>query len=272
MPNLANGLAQPYLQNALVGGTIVAILTAFVGYFVVVRGASFATHALSQIGFAGAAGAALVGIAPLVGLIAFAIGGALLLGVLAARTRSSDVTTALVLVAALGTGALFLALQRDYASNAFSLLFGTIVGVDRTQVATTAVVAIVAISALGFIGRPLLYSTVARDVAASAGVPVALLDLAFLVIIALACAVTVPIVGTLLVFSLTIGPAAAASRLAIRPAAIVAIATVLGISAVLFGIAFAYLTDWPIGFYVATLTTLQYVAARFYARRRLERA
>lgn len=272
MPDIATGLAQPYLQNALAGGLIVAVLTAFVGYFVVVRGASFATHALSQIGFAGAAGAGLIGVTPLVGLVVFAIGGALLLGILAARTRSSDVTTALVLVTALGSGALFLALQRNYASSAFSLLFGTIVGVDRTQVALTALVAFVAVGALVTIARPLLYATVARDVAASAGVRVAALDLAFLVIVALACAITVPIVGTLLVFSLTIGPAATASRLATRPATIVALAAALGGFAVILGIALAYTTDWPIGFFIAAITTAQYVAARLSKMGPYERA
>ncbi len=269
VPSFLTGLAQPYVQNALAGGLIVAVLSAFVGYFVVVRGASFATHALSQIGFAGAAGAVLVGIAPLLGLIVFTLLGAALLGFLAARTRSSDVTTALVLVTALGTGALFLALQRNYASNAFSLLFGTIVGIDRTQVVITALVALVASGALGTIARPLLFGTVAREAAASAGVPVAVLDFAFLAIVALGCAVTVPIVGTLLVFSLTIGPAAAASRLATRPLVIVGIATTLGISAVVIGIALAYVTDWPIGFYIAALTSLQYALARGWAQLRV---
>lgn len=266
MPNLAHGLAQPYLQNALLGGLIVAVLAAFVGYFVVVRGASFATHALSQIGFAGAAGAGLVGVAPIVGLVVFALGGAVVLAILAARSRTSDVTTALVLVTALGTGALFLALQRNYASNAFSLLFGTIVGVERGQVVFTAVVAVVSLLALGIIARPLLFATVARDAAASAGASVAFLDLAFFAIVAVACAVTVPIVGTLLVFSLTIGPAAAATRLSSRPLSIIAIAAALGTSAVAAGVALAYVTDWPIGFYIAAITSGQYAVARIASR------
>lgn len=266
MPNLLAGLAQPYLQNAILGGLIVALLAAFVGYFVVARGASFATHALSQIGFAGAAGAGLIGVAPIVGLVIFALLGAFGLGTLAARSRSSDVTTALVLITALGTGALFLALQRNYASSAFSLLFGTIVGVDRMQVALTAIVALLAFVALGAIARPLLFATVARDAASSAGIPVGKLDLAFLAIVALACAVTVPIVGTLLVFSLTIGPAAAASRLASRPLAVIAIAAIFGVAAVLVGVALAYLTDWPIGFYIAALTSLEYALARLWSQ------
>jgi zinc/manganese transport system permease protein len=266
VPELAGGLAQPYLQNALGGALIVALLGAFVGYFVVVRGAAFATHALSQIGFAGAAGAVLLGIEPLIGLIVFALLGALGLGALSARTRANDVVTALVLVASLGTGALFLALQRDYASNAFGLLFGTIVGVDRVQVALTALAAVTAAAALTAIARPLLFATVARDAARSAGVPVFALELGFLAIVALSAAVTVPIVGTLLVFSLTIGPAAAAARLCRRPAAAIGLGAAFGAFAALAGIALAYETDWPVGFFIATLVMLEYVAADAYAK------
>ena len=272
MPDLLPGLAQPYVQNALSGGLIVAVLAAFVGYFVVVRGAAFATHALSQIGFAGAAGAVLLGIEPLAGLIVFALLGAGGLGVLSTRSRSSDVTTALVLVCALGTGALFLALERDYASNVFSLLFGTIVGVTRTEVALTAAAATCAFAILATIARPLLFATVARDAAGIAGVPVGALDYAFLGVVALAAAVTVPIVGTLLVFSLTIGPAAVATRMTARPAHAIALAIGLGAFAVVAGIALAYETDWPVGFFIAAIVMAQYLAARAYAVRRGARA
>jgi zinc/manganese transport system permease protein len=268
VPDLLRGLAQPYLQNALCGGLIVAVLAAFVGYFVVVRGAAFATHALSQIGFAGAAGAVLLGIEPLAGLIAFALLGAAGLGALSTRSRSNDVATALVLVCALGTGALFLALERDYASNVFSLLFGTIVGVTRTEVALTAAAASCALAILAIIARPLLFATIARDAARIAGVPVVALDFAFLGIVALAAAVTVPIVGTLLVFSLTIGPAAVAARISARPAFAIVFAIALGAFAVVAGIALSYETDWPVGFFISAIVMAQYVAAQTYAGRR----
>ncbi len=267
MPDFVAGLREPYLQNALLGGLIVALVAALTGYFVIARGAAFATHALSQIGFAGAAGAVLLGIEPLAGLIVFAVAGALALGTLQSRSRSSDVVTALVLVCALGAGALFLALARDYASNAFGLLFGSIVGVTRGQVALTAGAALCACALLGAMARPLLFATVARDAARAAGVPVAALDLAFLAVVALAAAVTVPIVGTLLVFSLTIGPAAAAARLATAPLVTIAMAFVLGALAVVAGIVLAYETDWPVGFFISAIAGLEYGAARMYAAR-----
>ena len=244
------------------------MLAAFVGYFVVVRGAAFATHALSQIGFAGAAGAVLVGIEPLAGLIAFALLGAAGLGALSTRSRASDVTTALILVCALGTGALFLALQRDYASNVFSLLFGTIVGVTRAEVALTASAAFCALAVLATIARPLLFATVARDAARAAGVPVSALDYAFYAIVALAAAVTVPVVGTLLVFSLTLGPAAVAAQLTARPVRTIALAIGLGVLATAAGIGLAYETDWPVGFFISGIVLLEYVAARLYGERR----
>jgi zinc/manganese transport system permease protein len=268
MIGIPTALNEPYLQNALAGGIAVALLAACVGYFVILRGAAFATHALSQIGFAGAAGAVLLGLEPIVGLIAFSLLGALGLGALSGRSRSSDVITALVLVTALGTGALFLALQPNYASNVFALLFGTIVGVDRAQVAITAIAALVAIVTLTAIARPLAFATVARDAARAAGVPVIALDFAFLLVVALAAAVTVPIVGTLLVFSLTLGPAAAAAHLSARPFATIAIAAALGILAVVLGIGLAYETDWPVGFFISAIAFAEYGVARALAGRR----
>lgn len=266
---MADALSHAYVQNALAGGLLVALLSACVGYFIVLRGAAFATHALAQIGFAGAAGAVLLGIDPLAGLIAFAVLGALGLGTASARSQTSDVVTALVLVSALGTGALFLALARSYAANAYALLFGTIVGVSRGDVFTIAAATGSIVLALGVLARPLLFATTARETAQTRGVPVVRLDIAFLVLVGLAAAVTVPIVGTLLIYSLAIGPAAAATRLCARPAATVALAFFFAALAVVLGIALAYVTDWPVGFFIAVTTALEYLVARIYAKYRL---
>lgn len=265
---VGQALSHPYLQNALAAGLLIALLAAGVGYFVVLRGAAFATHALAQIGFAGAAGAVLLGFDPLVGLIAFAVTGAAGLGVRSAHSRTNDVTTALVLVTALGTGALFLALAHSYAANVYALLFGTIVGITRADVATIAIATVLIIGVLGGLTRPLLFATVARGTAQTRGIPVATLDVAFLVLVGLTTAVTVPIVGTLLIYSLAIGPTAAAIRLTARPAWTVAVALAFSIFAVLVGIALAYVSDWPVGFFIAVLTALEYVAALLCSRRR----
>ena len=254
---IAEALSHDYVRHALEAGLLVALLSGATGYFVVVRGAAFAAHAVAQIGFAGAAAALFVGLAPLPGLIAFALLGALGLGRFATRARGADVTIALVLVAALGTGGLFIALTPGVASNALNLLFGTIVGVDAADVATIAATVVLAI-----VGRPLLFSTVSPEVARVRGVPLVALDIAFLAIVALAAAVAVPIVGALLIYGLTIGPAAAASYLGRRPLETVAIAIGLAAVAVVTGIGLAYATSWPVGFFIASICALEYLASR----------
>jgi len=264
---MMQALSHSYLQNALAAGLLVALLAACVGYFIILRGAAFATHALAQIGFAGAAGAVLLGIDPLVGLIAFAVLGATGLGVLSSRERTSDVMTALVLVAALGTGALFLALAHSYAANVYALLFGTIVGVTRSDVVAIGIATAVIAVALGTLSRPLLFATIARETAQTRGVPVATLDIAFLIVVGLAVAVTVPIVGTLLIYSLAIGPTAAATRLTARPAQTVPLGFAFAAFAVVAGIALAYATTWPVGFFIALVSALEYLVARFLSRR-----
>jgi len=270
---IADALAHQYLRHALEAGLLVALVSGATGYFVVVRGSAFAAHAVAQIGFAGAAAAVYAGVAPLTGLLAAAVLGALGLGSLSARARGGDVTIALVLVAALGTGSLFIALTPHFASTAIDLLFGTIVGVDGGEVATISITVALALAALAAIARPLLFVTVAPDVARVRGVPAQALDVAFLGIVALAAAVTVPIAGALLIYSLTIGPAAAATHLARRPVAAIVLAIALASLAVVGGVALAYVTSWPVGFFIATICALEYLGSRIAtARRRLPAA
>ena len=234
--------SQPYMQNALLGGSIVAVLAGLVGFFVVLRGVSFAAHSLAQMGFAGAAGAVLIGVDPLWGLVVFALGGALGIGVLGAREHGRDVTTALLLVAALGLGALFLALNTIYATEAFSLLFGSIVGISRADVGVTAVLAACCLLGLAVLYRPLLFATVSPDSAAARGVPMHVVSVVFLIVVGLAAAVTVPIAGTLLIFALMVGPAAAAVHLTARPVAALALGVALALVATWGGIVLAYNT------------------------------
>jgi zinc/manganese transport system permease protein len=257
--------SQPYMQNALLTGSIAAVLAGLVGFFVVLRGVSFAAHALGQIGFAGAAGAVLIGVAPLWGLVVFALGGALGLGMLGAREHGRDATTALVLVAALGLGALFIALNSTYATAAFTLLFGTIVGISRDQVWQTGVLALGCLAGLAILYRPLLLATVDAEMAAARGVPVRLVGILFLVVVGVAAAVTIPTVGTLLIFSLMVGPAAAASYLTTRPGAALGLAIVLSLLATWVGLVVAYDTGWPIGFIISAAVTALYLGARVVA-------
>ncbi len=258
---MAEMFGQAYMQNALATATIVAVLAGLVGFFVALRGVSFAAHSLAQIGFAGAAGAVLIGADPLLGLALFAVGGGVGMGLLGARDR--DVTTALILVASLGVGALFLTLNTSYATAAFSLLFGTIVGISRAQVWETLALAAACLVALAALYRPLLLSSVSPDVAAARGVPVRLLNVLFLVVVGVAAAVTVPVAGTLLIFSLMVGPAAAAVRLARTPVTALLVSVALGLAATWLGIGLAYATGWPVGFFITAIVTVFYVVTRF---------
>jgi zinc/manganese transport system permease protein len=263
--------SQPYMQNALLTGSIAAVLAGLVGFFVVLRGVSFAAHALGQIGFAGAAGAVLIGAPPLWGLVLFALGGALGLGLLGVREHGRDAATALVLVAALGLGALFIALNGTYATAAFTLLFGTIVGISRDQVWQTGLLALGCLVALVVLYRPLLLATVDAEMAAARGVPVRLVGMLFLVVVGVTAAVTIPTVGTLLIFSLMVGPAAAASYLTSRPVAAMGLAVALSLLATWIGLIAAYDTGWPIGFLISAAVTVLYLGARLLGPRRRRR-
>jgi len=256
---------QPFMQNAFLTGTMVAILAGVVGFFVVLRGMSFAAHSLGQVGFAGAAGAALVGVDPLWGLVIFAVGGALGIGALGARDHGRDVVTALVLVAALGLGGLFLTLDGSDATLGFALLFGSILGISRTEVWQTALLASPCLLALAALYRPLLFTSVSPESAAARAVPVRGVGLLFLVVVAVATAATVPVAGALLVFSLTVGPAAAAFHLAHRPLAALPLSAGLGLMSTWVGIVLAYDTGLPVGFFIAVIVSLCYVAARLAA-------
>ena len=217
LADLRQLFAFPFMVNALQAGTIVAVLAAVVGWYMVLRRQASPSHTLSVMAFPGAAGAALAGL-PLslgyylaCGIAALAIGrvGGRRGGVATARETA---TIGTVQTVGLAAGFLFLSLNRSVLSGPETLLFGTFLGVTRSQVLVLMVVAVVALAGLVALGRPLLYATVDRDLAGASGVPVGRVDLAFLLILALAIAATSQITGALLVFALLVAPPAAPSR------------------------------------------------------------
>lgn len=252
---------QGFMVNALVSGTLVAIIAAVVGFFVVLRGFAFLAHALPRIGFAGAAGAVLLGITPIVGLVTFATGGALSVGLFRRRTRH-DVVIALTLVVALGTGALFLVLSNTYATGAYALLFGQLVGVSRAQVVDTGVLAVACAAILTVIYRPLLFVSITEEGAQARGIAVRFIDVVFFVVVGLTTAITVPVVGALLSFSLMIGPAAATTYLTHHPLKAIGLSVVISICTVWIALVLGYDTGWPIGFFVAAVSTAFYAVTR----------
>lgn len=256
-----------FMTNTWIAASIVAAVAGFIGFFVVVRGASFAAHALPLGTFPGAAAASLLGINPLFGLIAFAGLGVIGISWLGRRGRH-EVATALCLVALLGLGALFLSMTSEYSQAVYALLFGEVLGVSNTDLAPVAVISGFSIAVAAMLFRPLLLSSVSPDLAKARGVSSRAMEFAFMSILALATAMALPVVGALLVFSLMIGPAAAARALTDRP--ILAICVSVGVSLVTVwtSIALSYVSNWPVGFFVGMLGAACYGLGRAWTRAR----
>ena len=252
------------MASTWVVATIVAAVAGVVGFFVVLRGAAFVADAVPQGAFAGAAGASLLGISTLAGLAVASLAGALTIGWLGRRGRR-DVATALALVVMLGLGALFLSFSTEYAPEIYSLLFGEVLGVSANEIAPVAMMAVVSIAAIGVLFRPLLLTSVMPELAEARGTRAARIEIAFLVVVALATSMTLPVVGALLIFSLMIGPPAAARSLLRQPGPAVAASVVIAEGVVWASIAAAYQTNWPVGFFVGALGAACYAAGRGWA-------
>jgi zinc/manganese transport system permease protein len=255
-----------FMQNAYIAGTLVAILAGAAGYFVVLRGQSFAAHMLSQVGFPGAAAGVLVHVSPVFGLMVFCVAAALGIGYLGrdldAGQRAESAAVGSILAFSLGLGLLFFRLYAGSAQGIYGFLFGTILGISDRDVQVTLAVAIASLLALAVIGRPLVFASVDPDVAEARGVAVRALSIAFLVILAFSVAITVQIVGTLLIFALLVTPGAAALQLTARPGRGVALSVALSIAFTWVGLAFAYFSNYPVGFFITTLAFGTYVVIR----------
>jgi zinc/manganese transport system permease protein len=201
-----------FMTNAFAAAGIVAVVSGLVGYFLVMRGQTFAGHALSHIGFAGATGAGLIGIAPLWGLLAFTLAAGIAMGALGDRISNRDVAIGVILALALGFGLLFLHYYTSFATQATALLFGNVLAVDHSMIATLAILGAITLAALAAIMRPLIFSSLQPELAEAKGVPMRFISTAFLAIVALAVSECAQIVGVLLVFTLMVGPPAAAQR------------------------------------------------------------
>lgn len=251
-----------FMVNAWIVATLVALVGGAVGFFIVLRGSAFVAHAIPSGSFAGAAGASLVGVSTLLGLGVFSVGGALGIGLLSRRGRR-DVATALSLVFMLGLGALFLSFSAGYADSAFSLLFGEVLGVSTSELWPTLALSAASLIVLAVLWRPLLLASVLPE--SARGMDPFRIELAFLLLVALATTMTVPVVGTTLIFSLMIGPAAAARALTARPGLAMALSIVVAVAIVWSAIALSYSSNWPIGFFVGILSACAYALSRVWA-------
>jgi len=256
-------LQYSFIQNALLAGICVAVVAAVAGYFMIVRGLTFAGHALPNIGFAGAAGAVLLGIDPVFGLFAFTIGAAIGISILGERLNERDTAIGIIMTLALGLGILFLSLYAGFAQQVYSILFGQIVGISRTNMLITAIASILTLALLLVLFRPLLFSSFDPEVAEARGVPVRLLAMVFLVLIAITVSLAIQVVGALLMFTLLVGPAATAIRIVQRPLWAIMLAIALGVSYTCLGIFLAaYSVYLPVSFFIATLSFGVYLPVR----------
>ena len=264
-------IQQSFVQNAFLAGTIVAIIAALVGYFVVLRSQAFASDSLSHIAFAGATGGALFGLSSLVGMFLLTLLSALGMGALGERVRGRDVDTGMVLAFALGLGVLFLSLYATgtNANVTVSVLFGSLLSITRTSVWITLIVALVVLLILTILFRPLLFSSIDPDVALARGVPVRLLSIVFLLLLAVTIAVSVQAVGALLIFALLIAPAATAQQWTHRPVTTLALSVVLGLAFTWTGLILSFFAlHWPVSFYISALAALSFFLSLPFGRRR----
>jgi len=258
------------MLNTWIAATAVAVIAGVTGFFAVLRGSTFAAHAIPNGAFAGAAGASLLGLNAFAGLAVFSVGGALGIAGLSRRSRH-DVATALTFVMMLGIGALFVSWSTEYAQEAYALLFGEVFGVSTGEVLPILVLGAVCIAAIIVMFRPLLLSSAMPEVAEARGLSARRMDLAFLLVMALATSMTVPVVGALLMFSLMIGPAAAARALTARPFLAMTLAVVIALVTVWTGIAISYGTNWPLGFFVGVMGAAFFLFGQGYALLRRHR-
>lgn len=249
------------MTNAWAVGTIVAAVAGVVGVFVVLRSAAFVAHAVPLSSFAGAAGASLIGVSSVAGLAVFAPLAALSIGWLG-RRRRSDVATALVVAMMLGVGALFLSWSVEYSAQIYALLFGDVLGVTDTELWLSAALAGAGLLAVAVLYRPLLLTSVSSDAAAARGIRNGLVDMLFLVLVALVTTMAVPVVGALLMFTLMVGPPAAARSVVRSPIGAMGLSVAIALVTLWASIAASYLTNWPIGFFVGAISAAWYLAAR----------
>jgi zinc/manganese transport system permease protein len=250
-----------FMVNTWIAASLVAAVAGVVGFFVVVRGASFAAHALPLSAFPGAAAANLLGVDPLFGLLVFSGLGVVGISQLARRARH-DVATALPLVVLLGLGALFLSRTTEYFQTIYALLFGDVLGISNRDLGPLAVLSAISIALIVMLFRPLLLSSVSDELGAARGVSARWMELLFLSVVALVTAMALPVVGTLLVFSLMVGPASAARALTDRPLRAMLLSAVLAVVTVWAAIALSFFSNWPIGSFVGGLGAVTYGAGR----------
>lgn len=252
----------PLVQNSLIAGLLLGIMGGLVGVFVMTRDMSFAVHGISELSFAGAAIALLIGLNVALGATLGSIVAAIIIAVLGSRAKDRNSIIAVLMPFGLGIGILALALYEGRAANKFGLLTGQIIAVDDPQVFWLIATSVVVVFALLVIWRPLSFASLDPEVAEARGVPTKALGIVFMLLLALAVAASVQIVGALLVMTLLVTPAAAALRITSSPLLVPILSMIFAVVSVVGGILLALGGGLPISPYVTTLSFAIYLVAR----------
>ncbi|MEF2976347.1 metal ABC transporter permease [Subtercola sp. YIM 133946] len=257
------------LQNSIIAGAVLGVVGGLIGVFVMSRDMAFAVHGISELSFAGASAGVLFGVGVVEGSILGSLVAAALIGLLGARARDRNSIIAVLMPFGLGLGILCLSLYPGRTANKFGLLTGQIVAVDDPRLNSLIAISIVVVLGLSIAWRPLMFSSVDADVAAARGVPTRFLSLYFMLLLGLAVAVSVQIVGSLLVLSILVTPAAAALRVSSSPVVVPLLSTVFAVVSLVGGIMLALGGAIPISPYVTTISFAIYVVCRVVGRRRM---
>ena len=259
------------LQNSILAGAVLGVVGGLIGVFVMSRDLAFAVHGISELSFAGAAAGLLLGVGVVEGSLVGSIIAAAVIGVLGSRARDRNSITAVLMPFGLGLGILCLALYPGRTSNKFGLLTGQIVAVDDPKLNSLALISLIVVVGLVIVWRPLTFASVDADVAAARGVPVRALSLVFMLLLGLAVAVGVQVVGALLVLSVLVTPAAAALRISSSPVVVPVLSTAFALVSLVGGILLALGSSVPISPYVTTISFLIYLVCRVTSARRSRR-
>ena len=259
------------LHNSILAGAVLGIAGGLIGVFVMTRDLAFAVHGISELSFAGAAAGLLFGIGVVEGSILGSVVAALIIGLLGSRARERNSITAVLMPFGLGLGILCLALYPGRASTKFGLLTGQIVAVDDPKLGALAAVSGIVVLGLLVMWRPLSFASLDPEVAAARGVPVRGLSIAFMLLLGLAVAASIQIVGALLVLSILVTPAAAALRISTSPLWVPLLSMGFALVSLVGGIMLALGSSVPISPYVTTISFLIYVVCRLAGRRRRDR-
>jgi zinc/manganese transport system permease protein len=258
----------PLVQNSLIAGAVLGLLGGLIGTFVMMRDLAFAVHGIAELSFAGAAFALLVGANVVAGSLVGSVLAALVLGFMGIRARDRNSIIGVVMPFGLGLGILFLALYEGRAANKFGLLTGQIVSVDDVQLNLLVGCAVVVMAALAAIWRPLTFASADADLAEARGVPVRGLSILFMVLLGISVALSIQVVGALLVLALLITPAAAALKVTSSPGLVVLLSVLFACTSVVGGILLALGGRIPISPYVTTISFVIYLLCRMVGSRR----